>query len=391
MRIVRNDPPNRGAATTPQAPAAPVPVPGASSRRPHGYDSGVMGLRSLDRRNEVPVPTLAPRADLTVLQALIPLTEVPRLPAQPVRSVVSDQGALTVRQKIAAYVDELRSHLRNHTEPEPRDHLFLDVLARSENIRTPGLNLRILRLAQSPLHAVAQALVDAPPPGIGPGALQWQAVVDDGGHRVAASVRIDGDDPGRVSVILIDPRLKGAKRHDGHAANSDSPAQPTLSQTLDSKGLKLQVTYMSTDEQRNPGCTILALTAVKKMHGSAAIDQIHSDALAAAAERPEVFGAEDHKLLNYSSSIESERIAFFEAALALPGLGLDEPWGEPPKERDFAAMLQVLKGMPSAPAPAQTDGLDKARPLGPSDPPKAEVLDLHIVLDAVPRPLPSQA
>ncbi|KQV78313.1 YopJ family acetyltransferase [Rhizobacter sp. Root1221] len=375
-----------------------------------------MGLRSLDRRSDLPVPTRAPRAELTRLQALAPLTEVARLPAEPSAGVVSAPSASTARQKISAYVDELRTHLKNHTEPEPRDHLFLDVLASSENIRTPGLNLRILRSAKSALHAVARALADAPPPGAAPGALQWQAVFDDGGHRVAASVRIDRDDPGRASVILIDSRLKGAKDHHGHAENIHDPALPTLSQTLDSKGLKLQVTYMSTDAQRNLGCTIFALSAVKKMHDSAAIDQMHSDALAAAAERPDtpsiheedarasekleagffkhvtsssvidrylhqlpedkaaepvnkreeglrdrfernvVFRAKDHKLHVYSSSIESKRIAFFEAALALPGLGLDQPWREPPQELDFAVMLQALRGRPPAPTQAQAAG-----------------------------------
>lgn len=262
MRIV-----NHGGADTPQfgtAESGNVAEPLARPSRPRSAPQESGPLIYSRRRQRSSVESVAIEPDIRAPQR--PRTDPG---AETSTGPEAGSGGLTIRKSIERFVNELKLQLLLNKEAEPTNTLHLDALIASEQVRKPWLNLRLLT-GSDPLTAVAQALgkMKAPPPGC-----QWQAVIDDGGHRSAASIRHAAEDASKVSCIFIEPRS---------GKFIVKPDEKKLTDLLTGSGYSARIAYMAADVQRGGGCTFFALSAAKYMRKSLTIDRMHKALLAAA-------------------------------------------------------------------------------------------------------------
>ena len=213
----------------------------------------------------------------------------------------SDECKMTVRQSIEQFVDELKLLLLSNTEPILDNTLHLDVLIASENTRKPWLNLRLLT-NYDPLAAIVNELSNMKTPFEG---YQWQAVIDDGWHRTAASVRHAPDNAKKVSIIFV-----GSRSQDGFMPS------PQSRRKLEKLGFSVSVGHVSTGAQRGGGCTFFALSAVKIMTKSSGIDNLHKQLL---ATPPNPDGSDDDGNVIHQINIDEFSLepAFFKHATSM--------------------------------------------------------------------------
>lgn len=171
----------------------------------------------------------------------------------------------------------LKSMMRSNREPELSDMEFLPLLIKSENRLDPGLNLRLLSSPASRMDA-GELMLNGVSAAVSRGnTAPWQAVLDDRGHCLAISVRHASDEPGEVSIVMIDSQNDTL----GHAWVEEKESAKMTTRLIDHNArlgqarLRIHLSRLYTQAQRAVGCHIFALSAAKKAATSTAVAQLH--------------------------------------------------------------------------------------------------------------------
>jgi hypothetical protein len=199
----------------------------------------------------------------------------------------SDTSALrriqtSANDAVGAYLTHLKSMMRLNREPEFSDVDFLPLLIKSENRRDSRLNLRWLsspvprrmHAGELMLNGVAAAVRNS-------NTEPWRAVLDDCGHSVAISVRHASDEPGKVSIVMLDSM---AYTYEHYLVAEDESPQMTK-RLFDHNArsgqapLQIHLYRLHTDVQRADGCCMFALSAAKKAATSVAVAQLHEEGI----------------------------------------------------------------------------------------------------------------
>ncbi|HEU4459374.1 MAG TPA: YopJ family acetyltransferase [Methylibium sp.] len=177
---------------------------------------------------------------------------------------------------LTRYLGRLEAAYQANSACTNLDANFLPTLVEGLNAADPALKLEILtfplwipskpsRLAQRLEESLRQPS-------------NWHAVLDDGGHRTALSVRY-APQTHDVSVLLVES-MRSQFRHGRLMSKALKRIASDLQDKLDPKAppLRLHLKFLPSRAQIGDGCTIFALSAVKKMASDPAIAALHQQA-----------------------------------------------------------------------------------------------------------------
>ncbi|MGM9491793.1 YopJ family acetyltransferase [Ideonella sp. YS5] len=191
--------------------------------------------------------------------------------------------ALRRHPELTAYLDELERAYRQNREPAVFDHPYLDDILQGLNAADPALAAQRCEfsprwqasdLATSPLARCLQSHL-----GTGRTA---RLLLDSEGHRAALSIRCAAGS-NDVSMLLVDsfsPELmKDGTAHWGRAlAAIASALQKTLEP--DAPPVRVHLTTVGASTQKTlSGCSIFAMSALKKMASEDFVGQLHHETL----------------------------------------------------------------------------------------------------------------
>jgi hypothetical protein len=191
--------------------------------------------------------------------------------------------ALEHHPELTAYLDELEQAYRQNRDPIVFDHPYLDDILRGLNAADPALAAQ--RCEFSPKWdesgMARSALVRRLQQDIGTGRTA-RLLLDSEGHRAALSIRC-AQGSNDVSIALVDsfsPELmEQSSAAWGHALGTiASLVQASLAPGAAPVRIHLMMVGASTQKTLS-GCSIFALSALKKMASEDFVDRLHDDTL----------------------------------------------------------------------------------------------------------------
>jgi hypothetical protein len=191
--------------------------------------------------------------------------------------------ALEHHPELTAYLDELEQAYRQNRDPIVFDHPYLDDILRGLNAADPALAAQ--RCEFSPKWDESgmahSALVRRLQEDIGTGRTA-RLLLDSEGHRAALSIRcVEGSND--VSIALVDsfsPELMQQSTATwGHALGTIAGlVQAVLAPGAPAVRVHLMMVGASTQKTLS-GCSIFALSALKKMASEGFVDRLHEETL----------------------------------------------------------------------------------------------------------------
>jgi len=191
--------------------------------------------------------------------------------------------ALLHHPKLTAYLDELERAYRQNREPVLFDHPYLDDLLRGLNAAAPALAARRCEFSPrwSQRELASSELTRCLQSNIGTGRTA-RLLLDSEGHRAALSIRCAAGS-NNVSMLLVDsfsPELmkQGTASWGEALATIAGLIQAKLEPDAPPVRVHLMTVGASTQKTLS-GCSIFALSALKKMASEDFVGKLHDETL----------------------------------------------------------------------------------------------------------------
>lgn len=188
--------------------------------------------------------------------------------------------SVSAKTALVDYLHILKDKLRDNRDPDVSEMKFMPLLAKTENLLDPKLNLRFMYPVHNGeidhktvlLREVLTAVKRGNP-------VQWQGIVNDGLHGVAVSVKHSKEEQNKVSIVVIDSVKE--VHLDSSAHISDATYMTALLNAMNGQSgdspLKIHVAYLYSEMQLGRrGCNLFALIAAKEMANSSAVAGLHA-------------------------------------------------------------------------------------------------------------------